>query len=191
MDRVIQRHALSESSTDEATETKRVGYQLLAWHSSGVTADGEYDDPQSAMDAASIRLRGISLGAPSGADGAGAPPVEYTAIDEVKTQALHTALADHRRATMRPSMLEDVTTFGFVGRPVASKGSAAGPLHTSSVYDPRRDKPPAKADPKKRRYVNLTNEQLSLLINNEKDGVPSNLDAILMRMLSEVGRKRK
>src|SRR5690606_30302918 len=76
-------------------------------------------------------------------------------------------------------------------RPVASKGSAAGPLHTSSVYDPRRDKPPAKADPKKRRYVNLTNEQLSLLINNEKDGVPSNLDAILMRMLSEVGLGRK
>lgn len=185
-----------QSSTDDV-EDQTVGYQLLAWHKSGVAADGEYDNPMTQNPVTGRREVRTSTSVSALARRAAAAPaaeqppataatIHYSAIDEVKTSALHSALAYHRRADgQRPPVVEDVSSYGFKGSGFPS-ASAERRARTVSLFDPRRHPPEAAVgDAKKRRYVNITNAQLLQLARSEGRNAAAGARSLML------GRGRK
>jgi hypothetical protein len=112
--------------------------------------------------------------------------VEYTKIDELKTNALHAAMLQHKRGdvsfTARAAADSD-DEFGFGIRQetssssldtyMASRGGswhgAEGPTASSfSAAEARSPSSMRKQRQKHRRYVNVSNSQLTVVINQEK-----------------------
>jgi len=162
---------------------------MMAWHKDAI-ADPSYDSVLKTIDSDPLRNAAgngtdthRNRDSDNKTDDVSGHHVSYSAIDEVKTNALHTALATHRRkaATMGGNTREDVSTYAYVGSPKSSRGLRAGPL-----FDPSRHKPEAAADPKKRRYVNVSNSQLLEIIKHEQGDLPG-AAPVLSLLLGRIG----
>lgn len=108
------------------------------------------------------------------------PSVEYTAIDQVKTAALQRARALHRHGDVlgAGSKLsggdEDDTVFGFDTSESMTDRLTPVSRHSFSLLaddgldDSSRATTPASAKALRRRYVNVSNSQLSVVIKQEQ-----------------------
>lgn len=157
-------------------EEQPTGYELLSWHNGVPRIGGQtpekYRDPAAALRRTSSDEH--------------LPTVEYTKIDELKTNALHAAMSQHKRGdasfTARAAADSD-DEFGFGLCQEASSSSLDTYMATRGGSWHGAERPTAKSfgvanthspsslrkqRQKHRRYVNVSNSQLTVVINQEK-----------------------
>ena len=175
---------LQDNKKEIASEAEQpTGYELLSFHNGQPQIGGQ--TPDKYRDAASTQLAttGTMRRAYSEEQ---LPTVEYTKIDELKTQALHSAMSQHKRgdASFTARMTADSDDeFGFGFGPgedglaqtkSSSSLDSAMASHSNSLNGSVRSGASHSSDGLRqkrkqlRRYVNVSNSQLSVMLNQER-----------------------